>query len=185
VHNTNMKYLWTLALALVTPFVVHAQADTVEINESDLPTPGFVMYHLETCQHCRNQLEFLPTIQEIWPDVNYQLFEVQDQANAAIFAEVMKQFDLTNASVPTTVVNDNIVVQGFNQENLLQAMVNEYGRPMKAPVGVTLPEKNPEFEFRNSAGTNVGGIKNIMNIVLAVLVFGALGYGLYSTTKSD
>ncbi|MCB9809875.1 hypothetical protein H6771_02800 [Candidatus Peribacteria bacterium] len=123
----------------------------------------FEMYHLSTCPHCQQQLaELMPTLEATYPDVEFAYWEVGSSSeNASQFRDRVKQFAPgikdTDIAVPTNIIANRDVIMGYRKDDILQAVVNNFGQPLKSPEGMAFPTPNDERFYISGYGPDSAG----------------------------
>lgn len=96
--------LFLFFLILFLPFGVNAKDDK-EIT--------LHLFHGNGCPHCAEELEFLNSLQEDYPSLKVEKYEVwNNEENAEILQKVQDAFSITRTGVPTTVIGDTVII-GF------------------------------------------------------------------------
>ncbi len=71
------------------------------------------LFHGDGCPHCAEEMEFLTTLENDYPQVEIVKYEVwYNEENANLLTEVQKSFDLSRYGVPTTVIG-NVAITGY------------------------------------------------------------------------
>ena len=118
----------------IAPAVVEAPKDAVVSDKT------FTMYHSVTCPHCKEQMKIMPALQEMYPDVQFELLEVStSKENQDKFKAAMSKHNKVASGVPTNIINDSIILEGYDKNKILATMIDTFGRPMKAVEGIVLP----------------------------------------------
>jgi peroxiredoxin (alkyl hydroperoxide reductase subunit C) len=87
------------------------------------------LFHGRECPHCHRQIEWLPELQEMYPNLVINKYEVwHDPENQRLFQSRMKELGQQAGGVPTNIIGDTVFV-GFDKESILQLMEENYGPP--------------------------------------------------------
>jgi len=132
--------------------------------------PVMEFYHGAECPHCHNQRAWLPTLLQMYPNLDVQEFEVWHNAdNRQRATDRLASLGLEFGSVPTNIIKDEVVT-GFQSERILELMEKHYGAP-----AVSLEE---------AGGVTEGNEKT--KKILFILALAILGSGaFYVFTKSE
>lgn len=96
------KFLFFLTLFLV--FVSSVIAEDAKLY----------LFHSETCPHCRAEIEFLESIQDKYPTLVVEKFEVTtSRENAELFFNLSKACGVAVSGVPATFIGDDTII-GFD-----------------------------------------------------------------------
>lgn len=73
------------------------------------------LFHGDGCPHCKEEIEYLSSIEEKYPNVTFTLYEVWlDEANEALKTDVQKTLGSTSKGVPFTVIGERYFT-GFGE----------------------------------------------------------------------
>lgn len=117
-----LKTFFALSLALLVYNTTLAQK-----------IPVLELYHGRDCPHCHKELAWLPELEEMYPDLKIESYEVwYDAANQQRFDKRMQSLGQKASGVPTNIINNEVVV-GFDKEAILALMQKHYGSPQQKP----------------------------------------------------
>ncbi len=143
--------LFSVLALVIMPLSVLAQ---------QIPTLDF--FHGRECPHCQNQKKWLPKLQQAYPDLVINEYEVwHDTENQALWAKRMAELGESPTGVPSNIIGD-IHVNGFSPDRILAAMEEKFGPPA---VDIATVEEASE----PSEG---------LDLVLILIVLGGLGLGV-------
>ena len=155
-----------LLLVLILLFIALPAAAAEEPVE-------LILFYGQGCPHCANEIEFLGTLSEDFPELEIRAYEVyNDQANRAHFAETMTALGQEPSGVPTTVIQDRVWV-GFDDSvgEQIRAVVEALSEPAAPPS--TVPEGPNEVIHLPVIGpVDLGGTSLAVATVLIALVDG-------------
>ncbi|OGM92409.1 hypothetical protein A2755_01460 [Candidatus Wolfebacteria bacterium RIFCSPHIGHO2_01_FULL_48_22] len=78
--------------------------------------PEIYFFYGEGCPHCAKEKIYLQTVEERFPDVRVNRFEVYyNHDNAQLFQDAAKKLGVTSGAVPFTVIGDKTFI-GFSEE---------------------------------------------------------------------
>ena len=96
-----IKYYVLLFLVLLFPFSVFASEEKVTLY----------FFHGNGCPHCAEEEVFLKELQEKYPDIIIERYEVwYNNRNAELLEKVETAFQVTRSGVPTNVIGDTIIM---------------------------------------------------------------------------
>lgn len=96
-----------------------------------LMVPKLELYHGATCPHCHDFKAFLPTLEEMYPGMVIEEYEVwNDPVNAEKARKRLAELGEEFGSVPTIVIGSDVVV-GNNQSRVVELMQKNYGDPVE------------------------------------------------------
>lgn len=108
--------------------------------------PTLEMFHGRECPHCHKQMEWLPELKEMYPDVEIKKYEVwHDTENQALFSARMAELGKKAEGVPTNIIEGDVSV-GFNPVQILQLMEKHYGAPTGKTVAAEAVAIEPDLE---------------------------------------
>lgn len=100
-----------------------------------------VVFHGDGCPHCARELQFLVGLQERWPDLRIEMYEVwYDESNQELFRQVAADHGFEAGSVPTTFLNGTYWI-GYSDLT---------GEDIEAAVAAVLTEAEPEDQARST-----------------------------------
>lgn len=114
-------------------------APLLDLKKSDKVT--IYLFHSNSCQHCRNEMQFLKEYKEEMKDkINVVTFELSSMENGLKYEKVADYFYDKSNSIPFTVIGENYKV-GFSEtikediKNIVNAYLNneEVGTKTKLP----------------------------------------------------
>ena len=73
---------------------------------------NFYLFYLSSCSHCHAEREWIASIKDKYPYVNFIMYEATE--NEELFKSVNKAFDIDNASFPVTIIGNNYMV-GYSE----------------------------------------------------------------------
>ncbi|MDA3815163.1 MAG: hypothetical protein PF549_02240 [Patescibacteria group bacterium] len=76
-----------------------------------------------TCPHCQAEKEFLPTLEEKYPNLEVQYFDVSGFKGRKIFTQVSEEYNLSGG-VPVTIIGDDRTVGFDNAKNIGKKIEN-------------------------------------------------------------
>jgi glutaredoxin len=77
-----------------------------------------ILFYSDACPHCHNQLEWMAEIEEDFPRISFERFEIQvsnDRENQEYFQTVMEAYGSNARGWPRTVIGDRVFI-GFAAE---------------------------------------------------------------------
>lgn len=86
------------------------------LADSEKNLVNIYLFHSDTCPHCKEEIEFLNEIKDDYPNVSIYMYEIGDEANAILLAEVSSLYDTQVVGTPFTVIGDKYF-KGFSREN--------------------------------------------------------------------
>lgn len=126
-----------------TPVVTIGGEDanvTVNVGDSDeaptkiisaLVVPKILYYHGETCPHCQALKAFLPEVEEMYPGLVIEEYEIwNNPLNAQKARNHLAELGYELEGVPAIVVEDE-VISGFSEASLLALLKTHYGDPVQ------------------------------------------------------
>ncbi len=86
------------------------------------------LFHGDGCPHCAEELNYLDSIQDKYPSLNIQKYEVwYDEENAELLSKVEDAFSITRSGVPTTVIGDTTITGfGSNTGAKIERAIEHY-----------------------------------------------------------
>jgi cytochrome c biogenesis protein CcdA/glutaredoxin len=96
------------------------------------------LFYGQGCSHCSTELAFLEEMQEKYPELNIELYEIYfDQENRELFFEISKSYGVEVGGVPTLFIDDR-VIEGYAdyigdqiEEEILICMEVDCGHPLE------------------------------------------------------
>ena len=109
-------FILFLLMILFFPFKTNAKEITL------------YLFHGDGCPHCKEEIEFLDTIESKYEDVKIVKYEVwYNEENAELLEQVREAFDITRLGVPTTVIgNTTIIGFGGNSGSKIERAIEFY-----------------------------------------------------------
>ena len=97
--------------------------------------PVLELYYGHSCPHCHDEIDWLPKLQKMYPDLKVQKFEVWGNSqNKKFWMERIETLGHEVEGVPTNIIGDQVVV-GFKKEAIVEAVQNILGSPqLKTPL---------------------------------------------------
>lgn len=115
------KFIFLLSCVLLLGISL-AQAQVV---------PRMTFYHGAECPHCHKQHDWLPELEEMYPDLQIDIYEVwHDQENEKRFKAHMAELGHEARAVPTNVIEGEVIT-GFKPEEIVALLEKHYGPPVK------------------------------------------------------
>ena len=69
------------------------------------------LFHGDGCPHCADELEYLDTIYERYPDLKIEKYEVwYDEENSKFLDKVSRELSIKRTGVPTTIIGETAIV---------------------------------------------------------------------------
>ncbi|MBT3538748.1 hypothetical protein HOF40_03215 [Candidatus Parcubacteria bacterium] len=107
---------FVLTLALFAFFPTSSYAED-ELNLASGDKFEYALFHLETCPHCRDEIEFIE--KEIMPKygqyIDLKMYEVSEAENQKTFKQYQYYYKFQGGGVPVAVI-DGKVVQGYGSD---------------------------------------------------------------------
>ena len=141
----RLRRFWALALAAVLGPITTTARETRAPSQDDPVV--LTLFHGDGCPHCDRAEDFLVGLEDRWPDLVVEKFEVwNDATNRAQFREVMAELGSEAGAVPTTIVRGRVWV-GFSDpigveiESVVASLLSdgEMPTPVDSPVVVEMP----------------------------------------------
>ena len=114
----KIRSLFLFLGILFFPIFVHADDNDIRLY----------LFHGDGCPHCAEELKFLDTIQDNYPNLEIVKYEVwYNDENAELLKKVEDAFDIKKSGVPTTVIGDTVIM-GFssNTEAKIERAIQFY-----------------------------------------------------------
>lgn len=86
--------------------------DEEEITDAGKHKVNFYLFYSSSCSHCHSEREWISTIKDEYPYVNFIMYEVSEYSD--LFDKVTKSFDSENEYVPVTVIGNNYMI-GYSE----------------------------------------------------------------------
>ena len=85
-----------------------------EENNPDVGTHevNFYLFYLSTCGHCHSEREWIASIKDEYPYVNFKMYEVTE--NIELFNLINEAFDVDNDAFPVTIIGNEYMV-GYSE----------------------------------------------------------------------
>ena len=113
-------FIFTISLSLISPAARAQEAERGEGTEKI----EYVLFHLETCPHCRDEIRFLE--KKILPRygeyIDLKMYEVREEGNADIFRQYGVYYNVEVGSVPLAIISGEIV-SGFGTDKTTGAQI--------------------------------------------------------------
>lgn len=135
---------WLLLLVLfLFPYVSFAKEDIT-----------LYFFHGDGCPHCAEESVFLEKLQNDYPDLKIEKYEVwYDEDNSALLQKVQQELHIERMGVPTTIIGDVYMV-GYSEEtaNVIKRAIdffyeNEYKDVVSQIKDDTYVDDGSESEF--------------------------------------
>ena len=135
---------WLLLLVLfLFPYVSFAKEDVT-----------LYFFHGDGCPHCAEESVFLEKLQNDYPDLKIEKYEVwYDEENSALLQKVQQELHIERMGVPTTIIGDVYMV-GYSEEtaNVIKRAIdffyeNEYKDVVSQIKDDTYVDDGSESEF--------------------------------------
>lgn len=98
---------------------------------SAMVVPKIEYYHGATCPHCHNLIAFLPEVEEMYPGLMIEDYEVwNNPVNAERGRQRLSALGSDLKSVPTIIIGEEVIT-GFSEEQILALMKKNYGDPVQ------------------------------------------------------
>lgn len=98
-----ISYLVVILFLLMMPFSVFAKDKEVTLY----------LFHGDGCPHCKEEMEYLKTIEKKYKDLKIVKYEVwYDKENSELLKKVQDTFKITTKGVPTNVIGSTVIT-GF------------------------------------------------------------------------
>lgn len=152
----KLKYIvLTLVLAvLLIPFNTFAEENEIRLY----------LFHSETCPHCKEEIEYLDTIKDDYPNLDIVKYEVSDnEMNYNFYNKVIKETKInTGGSVPFTIIGTDYYV-GFSKDikNKIKKSLDKFSTGEY--VDIISKIKNDEDISSIKYNQNNDGSSNIRN----------------------
>jgi len=137
-----MKKIKLLGLLLVFTALllpIFVSADTTEdlsVSAEGESKVEFILFHLETCQHCRDEIKFIDKKLRTKYDefVDFQLYEISEPGNGELFKQYGFYYNVDVKGVPLTFI-DGEAVFGYSSDKttgkqiieVIERKINERG----------------------------------------------------------
>lgn len=127
-------------------------------------TPTLDFFHGRECPHCQNQKKWLPKLQQAYPDLVVNEYEVwHDTENQVLWTQRLSEIGEAASGVPSSIIGDTHIV-GFSPDRILAVLEEKYGPPA---VDISTVEVTPEEESNQDLAL-------IVSLVVAI----GLGIGI-------
>ncbi|PLX28941.1 hypothetical protein C0581_00505 [Candidatus Parcubacteria bacterium] len=113
------KILFSLAIVVIAFFALIPTSSYAEdeLNLRDGDKFEYALFHLETCPHCRDEIEFIEN--EVMPKygqyIDFKMYEVSEPENQKVFKQYQYYYKFQGGGVPVAVI-DGKVVQGYGTD---------------------------------------------------------------------
>ena len=113
------KYFRGIIVALIISFsfsIVSAQKAAV-----------IELFHGAECPHCHDEIEFLPVLEAMYPDLEVKMYEVwHSDENKAFADKRLAEFGTRLEGVPSNIIGEDIIV-GFQPEKMIESLQKAFG----------------------------------------------------------
>ncbi len=114
-------------LLLVSLFLVGGALGTTQAQR--IPTLDF--YYGATCPHCHDEIKWFPELQELYPDLKINKYEVWlDMKNKRKLEAHLQSLGADFVGVPVNIIESDVVT-GFKPSEILATMEKNYGAPSR------------------------------------------------------
>lgn len=98
-------------------------AAALELDDTKVP---YVLFHLDTCPHCKDEIAFIEnTILPRYGDqIDLHVIEVSESENAALYASYASQHGVKAGGVPAAFIGDQLVL-GYSTDDVSGARIVE------------------------------------------------------------
>ncbi len=98
------------------------EASTLTAAEDKIP---YVLFHLDSCPHCKDHIAFIEsTLREQYGHrLDFQLFEISDPANAALYQQMAGERGQQAGGVPAAFIGENQLVLGYSSDDVTGAQI--------------------------------------------------------------
>ncbi|OGH58952.1 MAG: hypothetical protein A2725_04370 [Candidatus Magasanikbacteria bacterium RIFCSPHIGHO2_01_FULL_33_34] len=108
-----VSFIFAISIFLPTQNINAQEEGNGEIEKIE-----YILFHLETCPHCRDEIKFLN--KKILPKygefIDLKMYEVSDEKNGDIFRQYGVYYDVEVGSVPMAII-DGEIVMGYGNDN--------------------------------------------------------------------
>jgi cytochrome c biogenesis protein CcdA/glutaredoxin len=120
-------------IALLCFFSFSLLSSLVQANDF----PIFELYYGAECPHCHEEMKWLNSIQEAYPELKIEKFEVwHNSTNKKLWQQRMTELNHEIQGVPTNIIGDQVIV-GFKKheiEKALELAVEDLSNEKNTPI---------------------------------------------------
>ncbi len=88
-------------------------------------------YYGATCPHCHEEMKWFPELQELYPDLEIEQYEVwMNATNKKRMDDRLAALNKKSHGVPTNIIDDAVVI-GFKKQEILDVLNQKYGPPVQ------------------------------------------------------
>ena len=154
----KLKYIvLTILLAvLLIPFNTFAEENEIRLY----------LFHSETCPHCKEEIEYLDTIKDDYPNLDIVKYEVSNnEMNYNFYNKVIKKAKInTGGQVPFTIIGTDYYV-GFSKDvkNKIKKSLNKFSTGEYVDIISKIKNDEDISGIKYNQSKNNGGSANIKN----------------------
>lgn len=154
----KLKYIvLTILLAvLLIPFNTFAEENEIRLY----------LFHSETCPHCKDEIEYLDTIKDDYPNLDIVKYEVSNnEMNYNFYNKVIKEAKInTGGQVPFTIIGTDYYV-GFSKDvkNKIKKSLNKFSTGEYVDIISKIKNDEDISGIKYNQSKNNGGSANIKN----------------------
>jgi glutaredoxin len=156
-----------LVLAFVSRSPFTTKAEEVGENQDTEQTLKLHLFHSKTCPHCKEEIAFIETLQEEYPQIELRMHEItpsrKTKSDVNLFKQVGETLNVAATRVPFLVIGHEVVV-GFNSpegtgETIKRVVEKELANPSEDIVTVIREnlEAQEKAENNNDKSAQVVG----------------------------
>lgn len=152
----KLKYIvLTILLAvLLIPFNTFAEENEIRLY----------LFHSETCPHCKEEIEYLDTIKDDYPNLDIVKYEVSNnEMNYNFYNKVIKEAKInTGGQVPFTIIGTDYYV-GFSKDvkNKIKKSLNKFSTGEYVDIISKIKNDEDISDIKYNQSKNNGGSANI------------------------
>ena len=154
----KLKYivLTRLLAVLLIPFNTFAEENEIRLY----------LFHSETCPHCKEEIEYLDTIKDDYPNLDIVKYEVSNnEMNYNFYNKVIKEAKInTGGQVPFTIIGTDYYV-GFSKDvkNKIKKSLNKFSTGEYVDIISKIKNDEDISGIKYNQSKNNGGSANIRN----------------------
>ncbi|MGQ9615242.1 MAG: glutaredoxin family protein [Spirochaetota bacterium] len=104
------RYAIIIILLILMVFQVAAPDEPIPKSSEK---PVFYLFHSYSCSHCKKARDFIPTLKNHYPDIEFRLLEIEkNRENQALLGEFAKKLEIKTPGIPVFVFGESYIV-GF------------------------------------------------------------------------
>lgn len=153
-----MKKIFLSVIATVFAFGLFLPAQNVKAQEQSAEVKKetkieYVLFHLETCPHCRDEIKFInkTLMPKYGQYIDLKMYEVSDEKNADIFNQYGSFYNVEVGGVPMAFI-DGEIINGYGSDkttgkqimNVIEKKLLEKGLIQNKEEGITETKYNGE-----------------------------------------